>query len=439
MDIGQKLKKARQQAGLTQEAVADAIGVSRQTLSAWENNRSYPDIVSVLQLSEVYGVSLDELLKEAEDMKKQEQSQIDFLEKYWNAIYNAAVLMFPLSRLCEYYGMDSMALILLVFGAGLFCLPRLLFHRLFGGGLKNVALGILGWCLAGGSYALRVVQGESTALCLAMFLSGLFLVIWVRHKEWSGPDHWSKWAVVAMIALATAMPMFDLVIAPGGTSAAAPFPHTYRVAEVLHGEHDGETMVDINAYGNFYLLSPSTWDLTELGGLTEQKTAAGEQSETLAGIWQIVPENDAGALYRVTVDTEGTVCAAYFRDDILQWKYRLSLVDTLRVSASSGGSRTFFISRWFPAGAFDGYTGSLEDIDIHGSGGIGFSWVDERTQELTVTEEYYHDGEVEVREYHLPADDLGLDLETRYDTGDQYAIYRIPYEGGEYVFQVNFQ
>lgn len=63
MDVGQKLKETRRAVDLTQEAVAEEIGVSRQTLSNWENGRSYPDIRSVISLSDLYSLSLDELLK----------------------------------------------------------------------------------------------------------------------------------------------------------------------------------------------------------------------------------------------------------------------------------------------------------------------------------------------------------------------------------------
>ena len=68
MDIGSKLKNSRKNAGLTQEAVAEKIGISRQTLSNWENNKSYPDVVSVIHLSDLYSISLDELLKEDQGM-----------------------------------------------------------------------------------------------------------------------------------------------------------------------------------------------------------------------------------------------------------------------------------------------------------------------------------------------------------------------------------
>ena len=63
MEIGKKLKNARIEAGLTQEMAAEKIDVSRQTISNWENEKSYPDIISVIALSDLYSVSLDELLK----------------------------------------------------------------------------------------------------------------------------------------------------------------------------------------------------------------------------------------------------------------------------------------------------------------------------------------------------------------------------------------
>ncbi|MBD5130765.1 MAG: helix-turn-helix transcriptional regulator [Ruminococcaceae bacterium] len=68
MEIGEKLKNARNDNGLTQEQVAAEIGVSRQSVSNWENNRAYPDIVSVIKLSDLYSVSLDDLLKEDKKM-----------------------------------------------------------------------------------------------------------------------------------------------------------------------------------------------------------------------------------------------------------------------------------------------------------------------------------------------------------------------------------
>lgn len=63
MDIGTKLREARAAAGLTQERAAETLGVSRQTVSNWENGRTYPDIANVVAMSDLYDVSLDRLLK----------------------------------------------------------------------------------------------------------------------------------------------------------------------------------------------------------------------------------------------------------------------------------------------------------------------------------------------------------------------------------------
>ena len=79
MEIGVKLKQARVKAGLTQECVAEKIQVSRQTISNWENEKSFPDIVSVIKLSNLYDISLDRLLKEDTEM-------IEHLEKSTNTV-----------------------------------------------------------------------------------------------------------------------------------------------------------------------------------------------------------------------------------------------------------------------------------------------------------------------------------------------------------------
>lgn len=68
MEIGKKLKDARMRSGFTQESIAEKVNVSRQTISNWENEKSYPDIISVIELSNLYSISLDELLKGDEKM-----------------------------------------------------------------------------------------------------------------------------------------------------------------------------------------------------------------------------------------------------------------------------------------------------------------------------------------------------------------------------------
>lgn len=63
MEICKRLKEARKNTGMTQEQVAERIMVSRVTLSHWENGKSLPDIASLINLSNLYNISLDELVK----------------------------------------------------------------------------------------------------------------------------------------------------------------------------------------------------------------------------------------------------------------------------------------------------------------------------------------------------------------------------------------
>lgn len=81
-DIGSKIQAARLEKNMTQEQVAGLLEVSRQTISNWENAKSYPDIVSVIKMSECYDISLDYLLKGEQKMN----TYYDYLEESTNVV-----------------------------------------------------------------------------------------------------------------------------------------------------------------------------------------------------------------------------------------------------------------------------------------------------------------------------------------------------------------
>ena len=81
MDLSHQIKKYRKQLAFSQEELAEKLYVSRQTISNWENERSYPDIHNLLLLSVLFDVSLDELVKgDVEKMK--ENVTLTELNKY---------------------------------------------------------------------------------------------------------------------------------------------------------------------------------------------------------------------------------------------------------------------------------------------------------------------------------------------------------------------
>lgn len=96
MNLGNNLFQARKKAGLSQEIVAEKLGVSRQTISKWETDETVPDIYQSKKLAKLYHLSLDELiefdvdLKEIEDVIKntneEKEAKIDWTNA-WSKKY----------------------------------------------------------------------------------------------------------------------------------------------------------------------------------------------------------------------------------------------------------------------------------------------------------------------------------------------------------------
>ncbi|BDR58106.1 helix-turn-helix domain-containing protein [Xylocopilactobacillus apicola] len=64
MKFSERLKTQRNKLNLTQKEVANELYVTQQTISSWENGRSYPDLETLIKLSDLYQISLDVLVKE---------------------------------------------------------------------------------------------------------------------------------------------------------------------------------------------------------------------------------------------------------------------------------------------------------------------------------------------------------------------------------------
>lgn len=70
MKFHESIKEKRKNLNLTQEEVAEKLFVSRQTISNWENGKTLPDIESLISISELYEISLDELIKGDKKMQR---------------------------------------------------------------------------------------------------------------------------------------------------------------------------------------------------------------------------------------------------------------------------------------------------------------------------------------------------------------------------------
>ena len=117
MELGAQIKKYRNKLSISQDELAEKVFVSRQSISNWENGKTYPDIKSLLLLSEVFGVSLDQLVKGDIEMMKREIDEQELMRfKNDSAIFAGllfvvVVFPIPLTTLLGWIGFGVYAVI----------------------------------------------------------------------------------------------------------------------------------------------------------------------------------------------------------------------------------------------------------------------------------------------------------------------------------------
>ena len=294
MQIGEKLKQKRNEAGFSQEVLAEKIGVSRQTVSNWENNRSYPDIGSILRLSDLYGISLDELLKEDTNMRKHVEETAKLPLKWWKILYGVAIALVPLSTLLNHWDFGTAATALKYIS--LFMLPVLIFTRWkFNGGNKAEVFIMIGlWCyfflseLLGG-----IVSTTWLGASIEVFLLMAFLLIYGYGSILGkGLIFWF------LILLYFGTPVFFVVetIMPNLQSMKAieqvDLYGNYEIAEVLYGT-EGTSGRQIAIWRDDAQLLINGKSIGYL-----QYTEPLDNQPQLYAVWQLVPEDSPNILYR---------------------------------------------------------------------------------------------------------------------------------------------
>ena len=98
MELGKQIKMYRQEAHLSQEELANRVYVSRQTISNWENDKSYPDVNSLVLLSEIFQISLDKLIKGDIEVMKDviQKEEIEKMNRY-GKIYTIMLIVTAVS------------------------------------------------------------------------------------------------------------------------------------------------------------------------------------------------------------------------------------------------------------------------------------------------------------------------------------------------------
>ncbi len=128
IDIGSKIKTLRLSKSMTQEQLAKALHVSAQAVSKWENGKSYPDIHSLLLLSALFDVSLDQLIKGDLETMKQEVNAADVRAMNRDgiifSILLAATIILPVP-LIKWFGLYGLIPELLLWGSAMYFALRL--------------------------------------------------------------------------------------------------------------------------------------------------------------------------------------------------------------------------------------------------------------------------------------------------------------------------
>lgn len=70
MKIGEKIKTQRKKKRMSQQKLGEIMGVSRQSVIKWEKSTSFPEIEKIIKLSEIFGVTIDYLLKDDCNLKE---------------------------------------------------------------------------------------------------------------------------------------------------------------------------------------------------------------------------------------------------------------------------------------------------------------------------------------------------------------------------------
>lgn len=128
MELGQRIKDYRNLNKMSQEELAERVYVSRQTISSWENDKSYPDIHSLLMLSEIFNVSLDDLVKgDIEIMKEKINENVISRFKKDSVIYGillilSIILIVPMNK---YFGIIGDLIWLSIFAVSMYYAIRL--------------------------------------------------------------------------------------------------------------------------------------------------------------------------------------------------------------------------------------------------------------------------------------------------------------------------
>lgn len=442
MKFGEKLKQARIKADLTQEAVAKKIGVSRQSLSNWENDRTYPDLASVLKLSDLYGLSLDDLLRHDADIRRRMEQRRKQEENLGGWIHDFAMLLIASAIPLTWLEKTALGVTLGVVGILLIMCVHLLFVLRLGSDWKTMALRCLSMVLWFSGYMLRVFSNHSNMLGDVLWFGGLAMYWYGSgHRNWNAgfPRRMTVFTgfVFAMVIVFGTIPFVGNFVKRGDHIDGNPFTgQNYRVTKVLAGDEKHIPLVYLGRTGSVWLDYPEAEERQLAGEFTYITQPEGAKDK---GIWEMIPADNGNLLYRITLEEDDSVQFTCRENGQEQWRYRLEPAPTMGCTILDVLGNVVGSADWYYEGAFEG-NGSMGSLPLRGKGTVKLS-VPGDSPTVTIQEEFRDGDTVEHQTMVLERDSRGFvkfKRETRQNGGKQTGIYRVPYQDGEFVLVVNY-
>ena len=97
MSFGEKLTKLRKEEGMSQEDLANSLNVSRQAVSKWESNSSYPETDKIIAICKLFNCSMDELIGLKEGKGKKNNKILDSVNKFFDLFIKGIKLFYSMT------------------------------------------------------------------------------------------------------------------------------------------------------------------------------------------------------------------------------------------------------------------------------------------------------------------------------------------------------
>ncbi len=442
MTLGERLKEARLSAGMKQEELAAQLGVSRQTISNWENDRSMPDVGIAVKLGKLYNTSLDSLLS-GEEVIRHFEDLAAKRRKFWQRVLEAGLLVELLGIFLAGQGYDWLGIG--VFAPGFIAVyVALAMHlKVFVHSRGEIIRGYLALTINITMLLAQLLgilpEGIWWDLAYAFIQLGtsiLLLSAGVCTFDWLGKRMLPIFAIY-----------FGLRLLMAGNAAQDqgllignnPFFREFRVEVVLYpenGQQHENAWIDLPDEERMYI----AWDGVNKEAIGTFTYTPPSEGDTAKGIWVLTPEENPTAQYRMVLAENGDLLLSYSEQEQLQWKWKLKEDPyTARITLENLYYTEEQHLVWYPDGMADPEPRSTTDVP--GTAKLTIHVENPEEERLTVVEEYHDAGQVEQETYTLSPNKWGafeMELTTRYDGKEEYALYRIPYDGGEYRFCLTY-